>query len=269
MTIPVPLRANNIIDATNGVEPFATTASITLYFENSSGTRLSGTVRIYFPSGSYSDYSIPTNGKKLTGLSVGTTYGFNLMVDGYAQLSYEFSPTAASNYSEEFVFYTYSYYPDFEPALTSYTAPSASSNQHFGYRNNGGQDFHTGVDFSRDGNGTRFEDMVTAPTTYSVCSGTIQRKAFVSGGGNVVQVKYTSNNKTYYVSYLHLASYSCGAVDSAISQGDAIGVVGATLYSANEDDATMVKHLHLSISGSTSLSKIPGYFLDPIAFAVY
>ena len=56
----VPLRANNIIDATNGVEPFATTASITLYFENSSGTRLSGTVRIYFPSGSYSDYSIPT-----------------------------------------------------------------------------------------------------------------------------------------------------------------------------------------------------------------
>lgn len=92
-------------------------------------------------------------------------------------------------------------------------------------------------------------------------------------GGNYEQINEQIKSECVFVQEEnknnHLASYSCGAVDSAISQGDAIGVVGATLYSANEDDATMVKHLHLSISGSTSLSKIPGYFLDPIAFAVY
>lgn len=262
----VPLQAVNL---NNDIDPLATTAGITIYFETSSGSRLSGIVRIYFPNGGYSDYTIPTNGKRLTGLSVGTIYGFNLMVDGYAQLSYQFAPTIASNYSEEFIFYPYSHYPDFEPALASYTAPSTSQNQHFGYRNNGGQDFHTGVDFSRDADGMRFHEMNPAPTIFSVCSGSIQRKTFISGCGKVVQVKYTGNNDTYYVSYLHLASYSCGSVGSTISQGSAIGVIGATLNSEDEDDPYMSKHLHLSISTSTSVAKTPGYFLDPIAFEVY
>lgn len=180
-------------------------ASITIYIKNSSGTSISGKVQLYYESGTYYEYNVPTGGLIINGLTANKQYGFNIISDGYAKdTTFQLIPAAGVSTTKTFTLKSYSSFPNFSTPLTSYTEPSQMSNQHFGWRKNGSLDYHTGVDISRTSNGTSFGSMSPRPTTYSVCDGQIYLKDFVSGAGNVVQIKYNKNSSTYYVSYLHI-----------------------------------------------------------------
>ena len=242
-------------------------ASITIYIKNSSGTSISGKVQLYYASGTYYEYNVPTGGLKITGLTANKQYGFNIIADGYAKdTTFQLIPAAGANTTKTFTLKSYSSFPNFSAPLTSYTAPSQASNQHFGWRNNDGLDYHTGVDISRTSNGTSFASVL--PNAYSVCNGIIKRNEFVAGAGNVVQIEYT-NGTTYYISYLHLKEASCGSTGEAISVGEVVGIVGNTLNSSTVGDASMPVHLHISVSTNTSISKTSRKFLDPKAFELY
>ena len=250
----------------------AGTASLTVYLKNSTGTtNLSGKIQLYFESGGYNEYNVGTSGLTLQGLTVGAKYGINAYVTNYAtDTTFSIIPATATTYSKTFNMAQNSSFPTYSAPLSSYTSPG--QDQHFGWRNNSGLDYHTGGDISKDANGNSFGGMTTKPTAKCVYGGEIYSKAFVSGAGNVVQIKQnttTTYTTTFYVSYLHLMSYSCGNVGDAISTGSNIGVVGNTLYKANIGDPDMGVHLHISVSTSSSISKTSTSFKDPKAFSIY
>lgn len=227
----------------------------TLHIKNMSGYYINNSyVDIYDASGNHTHQTASSGVCNMT-LTSGNTYYLNIYSSGYERVSRTITPTSSNTNSTVNIYYTTAYPTWNNDPLGNYSPPNHEWNQHFGWRmNNSILDYHTGVDYSRLLNGTRFGDMTIKPDVYNCHYGRIH----VADSTPSIGWYYTIFNSPYYVSYLHLQSAAL-AEDTWIPSLEVLSKVGTP-------PGTVAYHLHFSVSLTHSLAKDSGAFKDPLVF---
>jgi murein DD-endopeptidase MepM/ murein hydrolase activator NlpD/dihydroneopterin aldolase len=258
---PVPTYNTIIIVRDNNQNPIVN-ATVFMY---DSQTAVGPTPR-NFVSG-----TTDTQGRAYFNTVSGPTYGFNAHRAGHEKRALVNEVTRAANDTSQHT-YTITLRPvshftglGFGSPVISYTPPTRApnSNQDFGWRYNGGLDFHTGIDLSRYSNATNY---TSNTQVRSMASGIVFRAGTGWGGGLSVQTMSTINSTDYFIAYMHLSSthLSVGINDQnkpSITQNDPIGFVG----DSGSPDAI---HLHVTVGVNThDVSKNNrSHYIDPKVF---
>lgn len=208
-------------------------------------------VDLYTSSGSHT-HPVVSNGVCIMTLTQGVTYYLNVYASGYERVQRTF--VAAASVASIFLRET-AYYPTFNnDPLGNYSPPNHEWNQHFGWRLNSLLDYHTGVDYSRKADGTRYGDMSPKPDVYNCHYGRVNKAGSLQGVGFLIQVYHLS----YYASYLHLQSAN-KVINSYIPSLEVLSQVGTI-------PGVDAYHLHFSVSSESTLDKDNRSFKDPLVF---
>ena len=121
--------------------------------------------------------------------------------------------------------------------------------------------YHTGVD-------VEYTDVTGDVPVSAVADGTVVVSRIVSGYGGVIIIRHTINGQTLYGVYGHLRPTSLAPVNTVVSRGRQIAVLG-TGYTAQTDGER--HHLHFALAkantlaGYVSIQSALSGWLDPLS----